>query len=44
MTIVFAFSSGRRILGSVGINQGFTFLLMNILNPPSMAPTNAFAI
>jgi hypothetical protein len=39
MTVQFVFA-GRRILGEVGINSGFEFMLTNIVNPPSMAPSS----
>jgi hypothetical protein len=36
--------TGRRILASSSINQGFSFMLTNIQNPPSMAPTSLFQV
>jgi hypothetical protein len=38
MTIAFVFA-GRRVLGEVAVNKGFEFMLTNIINPPSMAPS-----
>jgi hypothetical protein len=41
MTITFIFA-GRRVLGEVAVNKGFEFMLTNIVNPPSMAPSGQF--
>jgi hypothetical protein len=41
MTVSISFS-GRRILGKSAINQGYEFILTNVQNPPSMAPSSAF--
>jgi len=41
MTIAFIFA-GRTVLGEAAINKGFEFMLTNIFNPPSMAPSGQF--
>lgn len=38
MKISFSFSKGE-----ISLNQGFEFMLMNITNPPSMAPSSSFS-
>jgi hypothetical protein len=41
MTVAFSFSkSTRRNLGSVSANSGFDFMIQNITNPASMAPSS----
>jgi hypothetical protein len=41
MNIAFVFA-GRRVLAEAAINKGFEFMLTNIVNPPSMAPSGQF--
>lgn len=44
MTIAFMFSRGLRgrMLGSIAAGGGFDFMLVNLTNPPSLAPTSQF--